>query len=193
MDENYVRREVFFSRLRPHLGPKKLEAVEAAYAFSKGGHRGQCRDSGERYFEHPKAVALVLISLGVYNWRILVAALLHDLLEDTFLMDVYRVRRNFGKKVALWVEMLTKRPGKDYEAELNNAPWQVLFVKLADRWHNLSTLGECTVEKQAKKRQETVDHYVPLANKLVREAPRKYEPAAKKLRDMILDLLPAAL
>ncbi|MEK7584698.1 MAG: HD domain-containing protein, partial [Patescibacteria group bacterium] len=101
-------REVFLAQLKPYMLEDELEHVHAAYVFAKYGHRAQVRQGGDCYFEHPKAVANILIrELSVRDdWQLIVTALLHDLLEDSWLLSEDRVRRNFGRRVAWWVKLL---------------------------------------------------------------------------------------
>lgn len=166
-----TNREKFLSKLK--LSSEELRYVSAAYAFSKYGHRGQKRDGGERYFEHPKAVAEILINeLKLSsNWKLIVTALLHDILEDSFLLDEERIGINFGEDVARWVKILSKEQGIDYYKRLNDCiecgEWIVILVKLADRLHNLRTLpSKCDKTAQKRYITETKKHYIPLAKKL---------------------------
>lgn len=184
-----IGRVEFLALSEPHVTANELERIEAAYTFSKYAHQPQVRDSGERYFEHPKAVALILVvELEIHNPDLIVLALLHDVVEDSWLLSNERVRINFGSHIAEWLEFVTKRDGKDYEAELQQAPWQALFVKMADRLHNLRTLDGVTPEKHERKLIETREHYLPLADRLVAKAPQAYKPATAWLREQIGDL-----
>lgn len=181
-----IGRPAFLARLSPHLSHLELEAVEAAYIFSKYAHRGQQRSSGERYFEHPKAVAMILIDeLHVYDANIIITALLHDVCEDTFLLSDHRVRVNFGDEVANRLDLLTKQVGINYHARLQSADWQTLIIKMSDRLHNQRTLGYCSPAKQIRKNDETRVHYLPLAKRLIYIAPKTFRTAAYFLHDSI--------
>ena len=81
-------REDYFNLLRPHFLEIDLETIKAAYEFSKSGHVKQTRESGERYFDHPKAVALILFQeLKVLDCEVIRAALLHDVREDSYILS----------------------------------------------------------------------------------------------------------
>ncbi len=185
-----IGRPEFLARLAPTMSHLELEAVEAAYIFSKYAHRGQTRSSGERYFEHPKAVAMILIDeLHVYDEKIIITALLHDVREDTFLLSDHRVRVNFGDEVADRLDLLTKQSGVNYYAGLEKADWQTLIIKLSDRLHNQRTLGSCSPAKQIRKNEETRALYLPLAQRLIVIAPSKYQASAQHLHATITDTI----
>jgi len=182
--------ENFFALLRPHLSEKDMERVGTAYRFSKYGHRGQERDDGTQYFDHPRSVAIIIIQeLKIYDWRIVVAALLHDIMEDSFLLSEKRIAINFGGRVARWVELLTKQPGVDYHRRLTECEiWEVLLIKLSDRLHNLRELGNCSVVKQQRQIAETIELYLPLADMLVELLPARKRPLGEYLREQITAL-----
>lgn len=175
----------FEERISALLTPEKFERVMAAYVFSKYGHRGQFRDDGTtRYFDHTRAVALILIDeLKVYDDKCLVMALLHDIREDAFLLSPYRINLNFGKKVMVGINLLTKSKGGGVpylERMVELGSWRVLLVKACDRIHNLRTLDACTVEKQKKQVQETREYYPALLDRLELLLSRK-----RKRRQMV--------
>ncbi len=179
-----IGRQAFLDRLQPLNKPVHMEVIEAAYILSKYAHRGQLRQNGVRYFEHPKAVAWILIDeLGLSSWRIIVLALLHDVPEDSFLLSWYRIELNFGTKVMMGLKLLTNKPDKEgYVGRLHgSASWQVLMVKLADRLHNLRTLDDCALEKQRRKVEETRDQYLRLFDRLFEIVPKRHRRAARKL------------
>lgn len=186
-----IGRVRFLEKLRPFLSPSDLERVESAYIFSKYGHRGEFRDGGEiRYFEHPKAVAWILIrELGIHDWKTIVLALLHDLSEDSFILSPSRIERNFGKNVAVGVQLLTKHPKRGYIARLRRSrDIRVLLVKLADRLHNLRTLGNCTREKQLRQVAETQRVHLKLAMELVELLPASRRWQAEYLHTKMTEL-----
>lgn len=169
-------REMFLATLAPHISSDELEKVLAAYMFSKYGHSRQTRDGGQRYFEHPRAVATIIIDeLGLNNnWRIVATALLHDILEDSWILNEKQIASNFGNRVARFVVWLTKAPGIDYHARFNQCDmWEVLLVKLSDRLHNLRSLSACKKEKQIRYLKETRAHYLPLIQKLISLLPEE--------------------
>jgi len=181
-------REKFLERLRPYMLERELKQVATAYVFAKYGHRGQERDGGERYFEHPRSVAEILINKleFVDDWKIVVAALLHDILEDSWLLDEHRLEVNFGRTVTIWVKMLTKDPKQGYIERLKkHAPWQVLLIKLCDRLHNLRTLEGCDFDKQKKQIDETRNDYYDLCNILIDKIPEEHAGRAVLLRNDI--------
>jgi GTP diphosphokinase / guanosine-3',5'-bis(diphosphate) 3'-diphosphatase len=177
----------FLARLRPILTETELESVETAYAFSKYAHRGQERASGIRYFEHPKAVALIIVDeLGMVDGSMIAMALLHDVLEDTYMLSRRRLEINFGRDVTVGIQLLSKQPGEahaDYVSRLvKHATWQTKVVKLSDRLHNLRTLGAVAVDKQVRKRAETREYYLPMAASLPPLVPKEHLEAVVQLR-----------
>ena len=157
---------------------KKVEIIERAYRFAKAAHKGTRRRSGEPYILHPIAVAKIVISeLGLGSTSIC-AALLHDVVEDTeFTRE--DIEANFGPKIASIVEGLTKISGGIFgdKASLQaenfrklllsmSTDIRVVLVKMADRLHNMRTLGSMRPEKQFKIAGETLYVYAPLAHRL---------------------------
>ncbi len=160
--------ELFFAPLQVVLNPTDYERVQFAYIASKYGHARQVRDSGIRYFDHPKAAAWIYISeLGGRDPRVIIDLLLHDLSEDQYLLSPYRISLNFGAEIALDVRALTKLPkGKETTEEclsriIMRGPWSIL-AKLCDRLHNLRTLFACAEEKQKEQVKETLSYHLPL-------------------------------
>ncbi|MGI6161286.1 MAG: RelA/SpoT family protein [Christensenellales bacterium] len=150
---------------------------EKAYAFSMHHHDGQQRSSGEPFFIHPVAVCNILIDLGL-DIDTLIAALLHDLVEDTD-VTLNDVHREFGKEVADMVDGVTKlsRIGtytkEEQQAESLRKMFlamakdiRVILIKLADRMHNMRTLEYNERHKQIAKATETLEIYAPLAHRL---------------------------
>jgi len=176
-------REQFLSECA--VNDEELANINTAYKFAKYAHKNQCRDGGGRYFEHPRAVARIIMhELGLKdNWKLIVTALLHDTLEDSFLLDKRLLQTIFGEEVALWIELLTKEDGIDYFARFFEYNiWEVLVAKLADRLHNVRTLHECDIRKQEKCREETRRLYIPLAEKLASIIPQEHVALAHYLK-----------
>lgn len=160
--------------------------IDLAYDLSKEAHRPQTRDEGTRYFDHPRAVALILLDeLKIKDPNIIIAALLHDTVEDSPIFGnrklaldewqqttVFRLTRIFNKEVARIVVALTKVGGHGFKTKhdaeeyyivnLKKTGPKAVMVKMADRLHNLRTIGDCTKEKQKRKIQETREVYFPL-------------------------------
>ncbi|UCH90736.1 MAG: bifunctional (p)ppGpp synthetase/guanosine-3',5'-bis(diphosphate) 3'-pyrophosphohydrolase [Nitrospirota bacterium] len=148
-----------------------------AYEYSVKAHEGQMRQTGEPYVQHPLAVAGILTFLKL-DVPAIAAGLLHDTLEDTVATEE-ELKKEFGADVAQLVEGVTKIgqiPFKSYEEKqaenfrkmvLSMADdIRVVFIKLADRLHNMQTLEGLSDEKRKKISQETMEIYAPLANRL---------------------------
>ncbi|HEU5472853.1 MAG TPA: bifunctional (p)ppGpp synthetase/guanosine-3',5'-bis(diphosphate) 3'-pyrophosphohydrolase [Actinophytocola sp.] len=158
------------------LHPKAdLALLQHAYDVAEEMHRDQRRKSGDPYITHPLAVATILAELGM-DTTTLVAALLHDTVEDTA-YSLERLREDFGQEVSRLVDGVTKldkvKLGPTAEAEtirkmviaMAEDP-RVLVIKLADRLHNMRTMRFLPPEKQAKKARETLEVLAPLAHRL---------------------------
>lgn len=157
---------------------KKVEIIERAYRFAKEAHKGVKRRSGEPYILHPIAVAKIAsqeIGLGSTS---ICAALLHDVVEDTD-YTVEDIEQHFGKKIAQIVAGLTKISGGIFgdkaSAQAENfrkllltmsEDIRVVLIKMADRLHNMRTLGSMAPNKQYKIAGETLYIYAPLAHRL---------------------------
>jgi GTP diphosphokinase / guanosine-3',5'-bis(diphosphate) 3'-diphosphatase len=154
-----------------------LREVVRAYRYAEAMHEGQRRRSGEAYITHPVAVAAELASLGL-GTSTLVAALLHDTVEDTP-ATLDDIREGFGEEVAHLVDGVTKLDRIQVESKQQQQAEtlrkmvvamakdiRVLVIKLADRLHNMETIGYMPREKQKRIAQETLDIYAPLAHRL---------------------------
>jgi GTP pyrophosphokinase len=154
-----------------------LELLQRAYVFSAKVHEGQERLSGEPYLVHPLEVAGLLVEMRVDDVTV-VAGLLHDTLEDT-LTTGEEIERRFGSQVAFLVEGLTKiakieftsvreRQAENFRKMLvaMSEDIRILLIKLADRLHNMRTLGYMREEARQRIAQETLDIYAPLAHRL---------------------------
>jgi GTP diphosphokinase / guanosine-3',5'-bis(diphosphate) 3'-diphosphatase len=155
----------------------ELREVIRAYHYARVMHEGQKRRSGEDYITHPVAVATKLATLGL-GTATLLAALLHDTVEDTpaTLADI---SEGFGEEVALLVDGVTKLDRIQTESKQEQQAEtlrkmvvamardiRVLVIKLADRLHNMETIGAMPRDKQKRIAQETLDIYAPLAHRL---------------------------
>src|SRR5919197_1524650 len=154
-----------------------LKEIQRAFAFAESSHAGQTRKSGGPFIEHPLEVALILADLGM-DETTMSAALLHDVVEDTDL-TLEQLEREFGSEVAQIVDGLTKldritfRSREQEQAEnvrkmivAMARDIRVLLIKLADRLHNMRTLGSMPAGKQRDKATETLEIYAPLAHRL---------------------------
>ena len=169
-------------KARKYLSSEKITAVEDAYEFAAEAHSGQVRKSGEPYVEHPLQVALILAGLQ-FDVSSLVAALLHDIPENCGI-PVSEIEVRFGAEVAKLVDGATKLDKLTLQAseevatsepQVENlrkmlvamaADLRVVFIKLADRLHNMRTLSALSPEKQNSIARETLDIYAPLAHRL---------------------------
>ncbi|MCH2172390.1 bifunctional (p)ppGpp synthetase/guanosine-3',5'-bis(diphosphate) 3'-pyrophosphohydrolase [Myxococcota bacterium] len=154
-----------------------LELLQRAYVFSAKVHEGQERLSGEPYLVHPLEVAGILVDTRMDDTTV-AAGLLHDAIEDT-LTSADEIQRLFGESVAFLVEGLTKiakiefKSHRERQAEnfrkmlvAMSKDIRILLIKLADRLHNMRTLGYLDEESRIRIAQETVDIYAPLAHRL---------------------------
>ncbi|MFF2652789.1 RelA/SpoT family protein [Streptomyces sp. NPDC058045] len=160
---------------RGHHPHADLEPLRRAYLLAESSHRGQMRKSGEPYITHPLAVTLILAELGAETTT-LTASLLHDTVEDTE-VTLEQVRRGFGEEVCYLVDGVTKLEKVDYGAAAEPETFRkmlvatgndvrVMSIKLADRLHNMRTLGVMRPEKQARIARVTRDVLIPLAERL---------------------------
>lgn len=173
-------RQTFFELIATLYSPRdpRYQLIEKAYQDAKDAFREKYRESGERYFEHLRGVALILIIyLGVRDHRLIIAALLHDIVEDCpELWSIDRVMKEYDEKVALLVQWMTKpspelhsgdqeEASRIYHERFRFSPRAFFLIKLSDRLHNLITLWGCSAEKRTRKIIETRTHYLPWAKK----------------------------
>src|SRR5690606_23173929 len=163
--------------IRQYLEPKDVERVKEAYRFADQAHLGQFRASGEPYISHPIAVTEICA-----GWKLdaasLMAALLHDVIED---QDVSKqeIAERFGADVAEIVDGVTKLQRLEYASKAEQQAEsfrkmllamardvRVILIKLADRLHNMRTLGAVSVEKRRRIARETLEIYTPIAHRL---------------------------
>ncbi|MER5793863.1 HD domain-containing protein [Streptomyces sp. NPDC001980] len=160
---------------RAHYPDADLEPLRRAYVLAESSHRGQMRKSGEPYITHPLAVTLILAELGAETTT-LTASLLHDTVEDTD-VTLDQVREQFGEEVRYLVDGVTKLEKVDYGAAAEPETFRkmlvatgsdvrVMSIKLADRLHNMRTLGVMRREKQERIAKVTRDVLIPLAERL---------------------------
>ncbi|RAY10923.1 bifunctional (p)ppGpp synthetase/guanosine-3',5'-bis(diphosphate) 3'-pyrophosphohydrolase [Actinomadura craniellae] len=174
-------------------GYRDAHELRRAYAVAERMHRGQLRKSGAPYITHPLAVAMILAGLGL-DTTTLVAALLHDTVEDTP-YTLGEVRADFGEEVAVLVDGVTKLDGERWgdrrEAETFRkivlaaaADLRVLVIKLADRLHNLRTLGFQPPHKRERIARASLELLVPFAERLgIHVLRQEMDDLAFKVRD----------
>ncbi|CAN5124523.1 bifunctional (p)ppGpp synthetase/guanosine-3',5'-bis(diphosphate) 3'-pyrophosphohydrolase [soil metagenome] len=165
------------AKLAEYLTPSELKKVKEAYRFSDEMHLGQLRMSGEPYISHPIAVAEICA-----DWKLdaqaIMAALLHDVMEDQDVRKEELIER-FGAPVATLVDGLSKLEKIEFQSQIEvqaenfrkmllamARDVRVILVKLADRLHNMRTLGSMAPEKKRRIARETMEVYVPIAHRL---------------------------
>ncbi len=154
-----------------------IEKIEKAYQMADAAHSGQMRQSGEPYITHPLSVAVILVGLGM-DTDCLCAALLHDVVEDTDI-TLEMIQKKFGHDVAVMVDGVTKikkiqLTTKEEKQSENvrkmllamSEDIRVIIIKLADRLHNMRTLGFKNGDKQREISLETMEIYAPIAHRL---------------------------
>ncbi len=165
------------STLRSYLSPAQANHVKRAYYFAEQAHYGQQRRSGEAYVTHPLAVAGILANMHM-DHQSLIAAMLHDVIEDTGI-EKSAIGSQFGPTVADLVDGVSKLTQIEFgsleEKQAENfqkmalamaRDIRVILVKLADRLHNMRTLGVLSAEKARRIARETLDIYAPIAMRL---------------------------
>lgn len=169
-----------FESLRPalsYLNDGQIDQIHKAYEFAASAHQHQKRISGEPYITHPVAVAQILAEM-VMDAETIMAAILHDVIEDTK-FSYHDIADNFGEKVAELVDGVSKltqiEVGSIEEQQAENfrkmmlamsKDVRVILIKLADRLHNMRTLGSLRLEKKRRIAKETLEIYAPIAARL---------------------------
>ncbi len=164
-------------KTRQYLKPEQVQQVEVAFKFAKQAHQGQKRKAGGDYIWHPVAVAEILAEIQL-DTESLIAALLHDVVEDTPYTKE-DIAQRFGNSVAEIVDGVTKlgklafNNPQEAQAEsfrkmilAMSRDIRVILIKLADRLHNMRTLGVMRPDKQRRIAKETLDIYAPIAARL---------------------------
>ncbi len=200
--EHYFAKRETWNTLQPrlaHFSREQTEAIDTAYQIAKSAHRTQKREGGDRYFEHPRAIALIFLDeLKTNDHELIVGAFLHDVAEDTAVFgNSQKIRpysewrrqvrerliASFGENVSEMVIAVTKPEVDGIEIMNNNQAHDVyieqlfqsspkaILLKMADRLHNLRTLGDCSNEKQQRKITETQSEYFPIFDKAFEDYP----------------------
>ncbi|HOS98912.1 MAG TPA: RelA/SpoT family protein [bacterium] len=164
------------AQARNYLSENDIALIKSAYNFAAQAHRGQKRITGEPYLEHPLQTAFILAQMGL-DAKTIAAGLLHDVPEDTKykLADIKKI---FGEDIAFLVDSVTKLSNLEYHGQIRYREGlkkmflamakdiRVIFIKFADRLHNLRTLEYLPDTKRQSIANETLDIYVPIADLL---------------------------
>jgi len=163
--------------LNTYLDPENVAIVLRAYDLGESAHRGQTRKTGEPYILHPVAVAQILANLRMDHVSI-AAAILHDTIEDTDL-GWQDIEAEFGPEIADLVDGVTKLDKMKFRTRVEadaesfrklmlamSRDLRVIFIKLADRLHNMRTLGSMSQDSRRRIARETLDIYAPIADRL---------------------------
>ena len=174
----YISVEELIERIRRYHPDDDMDLVRRAYAFSEQAHHEQRRKSGDPYFVHPCAVAVILADL-MLDATTIAAGLLHDCVEDVECVTTQTIAEMFGQDVELLVDGVTKlsklnfSSREEQQAESLRKMFlamakdiRVVLIKLADRLHNMRTLKYQKPERQVPIARETLDIYAPLAHRL---------------------------
>lgn len=169
--------EDFLTQIENTYSDSSYQRIVRAYYFAKTAHKGQLRHSGEEYFVHPVSVATILVELGL-DCDTIIAALLHDVVEDTGVTEE-EIETEFGHSVVMLVDGVTKLSKLNFksreEAQAENLrrmflamsnDIRVIIIKLADRLHNMRTLSYRKEEDRIRVATETLEIYAPIAARL---------------------------
>ncbi len=186
-------RESFFRRLEPFFAPSTLLDVQLAYTMAKFSHRAQTRKElnatgePERYFEHVRRVAIVLIDEAkLVQPELIISALLHDGIEDTRDLTPEMIEHCFGADVARIVKTLSKAPKEGYLERFHMSfDWRPYLIKACDRLDNLRSLSGATLEFRQKQVVETIQKYYPLFDRMITLAPIEHVRQAQTVRDLV--------
>jgi RelA/SpoT family (p)ppGpp synthetase len=166
-----------FAQAANYLKSRELDMLKEAYQFSRKAHDGQFRKTGEPYVSHPVAVSQILTSWNL-DAPALIAALLHDVVEDTQITK-NEISQKYGKVVADLVDGVSKLDKISFESQKHQQAEnfrkmllamakdvRVMLIKLADRLHNMRTLTAMQPQKRVRIAKETLEIYAPIANRL---------------------------
>ena len=174
-----MRRNEFFKKISRFVSSSDLKPISWANWLAKKVHRAQKRDCGERYFEHCRGVASILLDFNVYDVDAIIIALLHDCVEDGFI-PIDFLEKLFGNFVARSINILSKvtpvsdesigkiiekkkKNNDEYYSDIFSSEWIVKMVKLADRLHNLRDMRAWPPERKRKYVIETEKYILPIA------------------------------
>ena len=173
-----IRQQVssVYRMIKSRILPEDMIRIKAAYELARKAHATQTRNTGDPFITHPVAVARIVAEELQLGANPVIAAFLHDVVDDTP-YEVEDIQKDFGKDVAFLVRVVTKEKKEHYEMskQLDNIKQMLdsvnydiraILIKLADRLHNMRTLSSMHANKQMKIAGETDYFYAPLANKL---------------------------
>lgn len=187
--------ETFLARMRMVFAERDVHRIHAAYIIAKAEFRSKTRKERDalgnlvRYFEHLRHVAIIMIEHGCRDPDEIIAALLHDLIEDTRLTLAF-VEAVFGPEVARRVSQVSKAPKEGYHDRLVTfGTWKTFRLKACDRLHNVRTLEAGSEEFRRKQIAETEAEYLPLFNRMVDECPSSERGNMERLRRAVVDEL----
>ena len=163
--------------LNTYLEPEKVAIILRAFEVGAQAHEGQTRKTGEPYIFHPVAVARILATMRM-DYASVAAAILHDTIEDTALTQE-EIESRFGEEIADLVDGVTKLDKMKFRTRVEadaesfrklmlamSRDLRVIFIKLADRMHNMRTLGSMNPDSRRRIARETLDIYAPIADRL---------------------------
>lgn len=191
-------KESFNARIKPFFPGSEEHKIKLAYYLAKFGHRAQVRKellNGQpmRYFEHLRRVAIILMDeVKCFRSEMIIAALLHDSLEDTDDLTPELLEFTFGSDVVSIIKKLSKVPKEGYVDRLMVCTdWRTLMIKACDRLDNLRSLMVPGTSLEFQKRQiaETREKYYPVFDKLLKLTPPEYASSAQSIRDEILKIV----
>ena len=175
---NSINRSVehLFDVMRNRVSTEDLMRIRSAYEFAAEAHKGQKRKTGDPYIIHPISVATIIAEELELGANPVIAAFLHDVVEDTD-CTIEEIKKRFGDDVAFLVGVVTKNKKQKSEQSKQIANYRqmlasvhydirAMLIKLADRMHNMRTLSSMRADKQMKIAGETDYFYAPLANRL---------------------------
>lgn len=188
-------RETFFRRLEPYFAPSTLLDIQLAYTLAKFGHRAQTRkeldDEGKvvRYFEHPRRVTLILLDeVKIFEPELVIAALIHDGIEDTRDLTPEMIEHCFGREVTCIAKTLSKVPKEGYLERFETCTdWRPYVIKACDRLDNLRSLKGCSDDFTMKQVDETWGKYGNIFNRMVDLTPAGYSHRTRELRELITE------
>lgn len=191
-------KETFQARIQPYFSPSDQLDVRLAYTLAKFGHRAQTRKeltdgAPTRYFEHVRRVAIVLMDeMRIMDRDMIIAALLHDSIEDCKDLTPELLEHCFGTEVVSMVKILSKVPKEGYIDRLEHCKnWKALAIKVCDRLDNLRSLMIPGTSPEFQKKQvlETKEKYFPIFDQLMQLCPPMYQATVVTVRDEIRHLI----